>query len=981
MRSKCLEPREGSFEFFYDGQPFKAMPGDTIGAALIAAGERVGRYTQKGNPRHLFCGIGVCFECMVVVKELGIVRACMTKVVPGMEVVSWPHNGLPDSTRLPSLGEPPAGNIPSRSCQLGVIGAGPGGLAAAAAAAQCGVEVVIFDERPSSGGQLYKQLIPSMKPVTGRPLDSQYADGQKLIAEAKEAGCTFLNDALVWRAAYDGADQLELSIYSAGSITYYHLQYLVIATGAYDEPLPVPGWTLPGVMTAGAAQTLVRSYGVVPPGPVIVAGSGPLVLQVAYELTRAGADVAAVISSTRVTFHKIPAVAGMFFNNPKITLLGLKYLKEIRSYNIPLINGHVITEIGGNEKCESVKIAPLGKNGAADLTRIREFQAHTVCQSYGLLPANEVARQLGCHFEPDSKGFRDLVAAREDNGQSSLAPVHLVGEAGGIVGGYMALYQGYLAGWRIAEKLGHEIPHTQYARVGREFEKHQRFQKHLWHTLEGPAPGLNSVDKDTIICRCEEVTSGTLKNAMAQGAHDMGSLKRLTRAGMGRCQGRYCGTFVARMLSEQLQRPLSEKEYNVPQAPLKPIPLSVLAVEKKEWGGHKRSSLGEPGRYHPKDVQTIDVETLVIGAGIAGCSTAFWLGREGVKSIIVDKGAANSQASGGNAGSLHVQLLSFDFGKKAESGGSPALKTLQLQKEAVALWKSLQDELGKDFQIKTVGGLMVAENEHDIRFLEEKAAAERSVGIDVRVIDAQELHQLEPAISELMIAASYCPEEGKINPLIATQGILDAALDLGQEIHTGIEVFAIEQGKTGFVVHTSTATYRCKNVVNAAGAWASRISGMVGPEVPVHGAPLQMIITEPVEPVISHLIAHGDRHLSMKQASNGNVIIGGGWTGGWNKVVNFPTTLRDSLEGNTWVARRTVPCLDGVNIIRSWSAMNINIDGAPILGEMPGVPGFYNTVSSNGYTLGPILGKATSELIARGTSVHDISFCSLERFN
>ncbi|MDB4516190.1 FAD-dependent oxidoreductase [Crocinitomicaceae bacterium] len=981
MRSKCLEPKEGSFEFFYDGQPFKAMPGDTIGAALISAGERVGRYTQKGNPRHLFCGIGVCFECMVVVQDLGIVRACMTKVQPGMEVLSWPKSGLPDSKNLPALGEPPVGNIPWRSCQLGVIGSGPGGLAAATAAAQCGVEVVIFDERPSSGGQLYKQLIPSMKSVSGGPLDSQYADGMKLIDEAKEAGCTFLNGALVWRAAYDGSDSLELSIYSGGSITYYKPQHLVIATGAYDEPLPVPGWTLPGVMTAGAAQTLVRSYGVIPPGPVVVAGSGPLVLQVAYELARAGADVAAVISSTELTFDKLPAVAVMLLNNPKITLLGLKYLKEIRNHKIPLINGHVITEIGGSERCESVKIAPLGKNGDPDLSRIREFQANTVCQSYGLLPANEVARQLGCHFEPDNKGFRDLVGSREDNGQSSLKLVHLVGEAGGIVGGYMALYQGYLAGWRIAEKLGYEISQNRYAQVGKEFKKHQRFQKHLWHTLEGPVLNLNNADEDTVICRCEEVTCGALRNAMAQGAQDMGSLKRLTRAGMGRCQGRYCGTFVARMLSEQLQRPLSEKEYNVPQAPLKPIPLSVLAVEKKEWGGHKRSSLGEPGRFKPNDLKAVDVEVLVIGAGIAGCSTAFWLGREGIKSIIVDKGAANSQASGGNAGSLHVQLLSFDFGNKAESGGSPALKTLQLQKEAVALWKELQDELSKDFQIKTVGGLMVAENEQDVRFLEEKAAAERGVGIDVRVIDSKELHQLEPAISELMIAASYCPEEGKINPLTATQGILDAALDLGQEIHTGIEVFAVEKVKSGFVVHTSAAKYRCKNVVNAAGAWASKISGMVGREVPVHGAPLQMIITEPVEPVISHLIAHGDRHLSMKQANNGNIIIGGGWTGGWNKVVNFPTTLRDSLEGNTWVARRTVPCLDGVNIIRSWSAMNINIDGSPILGEMPGVPGFYNTVSSNGYTLGPILGKVTSELIARGKSVHDISFCSLDRFN
>jgi len=981
MRSKCLEPKEKSFEFFYDGQPFHAMPGDTIGAALIAAGERVGRYTQKGNPRHLFCGIGVCFECMVIVSDLGIVRACMTKVQPGMEVLSWPENGLPDSKSLPSLGEPPVGNIPWKTCQLGVIGSGPGGLAAATAAAQCGVEVVIFDERPSSGGQLYKQLIPSMEPVTGRPLDNQYADGMRLIEEAREAGCTFLNDALVWRAAYDGIDQLECGIYSAGSITYFQPQYLVIATGAYDEPLPVPGWTLPGVMTAGAAQTLVRSYGVVPPGPVVVTGSGPLVLQVAYELTRAGADVAAVVSSAEITFDKLPAVAGVLFTNPKITLLGLKYLREIKRHKIPLINGHVLTAIGGSERCESITIAPLGKDGIPDLDRKRELKANTVCQSYGLLPANEVARQLGCHFEPDNKGFRDLVCIRESNGQSSLDPVHIVGEAGGIVGGYMALYQGYMAGWRIAEKLGYEIPQKKYAQVLKKFEKHQRFQNHLWRSLEGPTLSLNSVDKDTVICRCEEVTSGTLRKAMAQGAHDMGSLKRLTRAGMGRCQGRYCGTFVGRMLSEQLQRPLSEKEYNVPQAPLKPIPLSVLAVEKKEWGGHKRSSLGEPGRHQTKDLQEVDVEVLVIGAGIAGCSTAFWLGREGIKSIIVDKGAVNSQASGGNAGSLHVQLLSFDFGKKAESGGSPALKTLLLQKEAVSLWEKLQVELSKDFQIRTVGGLMVAENEQDVKFLEEKAAAERGAGIDVRVIDSKELHQLEPAISELMIAASYCPEEGKINPLTATQGILDAALDLGQEIHTGIEVFAIEKVNNGFTVHTSEAKYRCKNVVNAAGAWASRISGMVGREVPVHGAPLQMIITEPLEPVISHLIAHGDRHLSMKQASNGNIIIGGGWTGGWNKVVNFPTTLRDSLEGNTWVARRTVPCLDGVNIIRSWSAMNINIDGSPILGEMPGVPGFFNTVSSNGYTLGPILGKATSELIARGKSVHDISFCSLDRFN
>jgi len=205
-------------------------------------------------------------------------------------------------------------------------------------------------------------------------------------------------------------------------------------------------------------------------------------------------------------------------------------------------------------------------------------------------------------------------------------------------------------------------------------------------------------------------------------------------------------------------------------------------------------------------------------------------------------------------------------------------------------------------------------------------------------------------------------------------------LEAGQEVHERVEVHSIQERQKGFSVQTSTGRYHCNKIVNAAGAWSSRISAMVGSAIPVHGAPLQMIVTEPVAPIVSHLIAHADRHLSMKQANNGNFIIGGGWTAGWNKAANFPTTLRDSLEGNVWVARRTVPCLDGVHIIRSWAAMNINIDGAPIVGEMPGVPGFYNTVSSNGYTLGPLLGKITSDLITRGKTDWDISFCRLDRF-
>jgi glycine/D-amino acid oxidase-like deaminating enzyme len=418
----------------------------------------------------------------------------------------------------------------------------------------------------------------------------------------------------------------------------------------------------------------------------------------------------------------------------------------------------------------------------------------------------------------------------------------------------------------------------------------------------------------------------------------------------------------------------------MPQAPLKPLPLRALAVEKPEWGGHKRTALQSITQTTAGSAFLGDEEILIIGAGIAGCSTAYWLGRAGKTALVLDRGSVNGQASGGNAGSMHVQLLSFDFGSKAEAGGTPALKTLLLQRESAHMWADLERELNGDFEIKTVGGLMMAETERELGMLREKAARERAMGIDVEVIDRAELERIAPAISPVMLGASFCPEEGKINPLKGTHGIFRGAVALGQRFRTNIEVLNISRDGAGFRIDTPRGWYRAHIVVNAAGAWASQVSRLVGRPVPVHGAPLQMIVTEAVAPAVHHLLAHVDRHLTMKQMQNGNFILGGAWTAGYDAITGYPTCLRDSLEGNVWVARRVVPSLDGVHILRSWAAMNINIDGAPIVGEMPGVPGFYNTVTSNGYTLGPIMGRITSDLITRGTTDWDIRDFTLSRF-
>ena len=156
---------------------------------------------------------------------------------------------------------------------------------------------------------------------------------------------------------------------------------------------------------------------------------------------------------------------------------------------------------------------------------------------------------------------------------------------------------------------------------------------------------------------------------------------------------------------------------------------------------------------------------------------------------------------------------------------------------------------------------------------------------------------------------------------------------------------------------------------------------MAGVAIPVRGAPLQMIVTEPTAPTLGRLVAHAARHLTLKQMSSGAFMIGGGWTAGLDERQKLSRALRSSVEGNLWVASRVVPALADLHAIRIWAGMNVNIDRAPILGEVPGRPGFYNCVSSNGYTLGPVLARLTAEMIAGRSTSLPVEPYSVSRFN
>ncbi|QCO06197.1 FAD-dependent oxidoreductase [Azospirillum argentinense] len=978
--------RDGApIEITYDGERIPALAGETVAAALAAHGVAAYRHTRDGGRRGLYCGMGACFECLVTVDGKASQRACLTKVVEGQVVRSQPPAGTAADPLAP-LVPPPDGAAPEeRTPDLLVLGAGPAGLAAAEAAARRGAEVVVLDERPQSGGQYFKPLAPSHR--ADRPTDRQFRAGRALVDAARLAGATIIQEATVWGA--HAPDEVVAVV--AGRETVYRPRRLVIASGAYERPAPFAGWTLPGVMTTGAGQTLARAYRVAPGRRVVIAGNGPLNLQLACELVEGGVTVAAVLESAprpspahwRALWTAVRSAPGLIGD-------GARYLLRLRRAGVPVLWSHgVIAAEGaaeGAERLERVRYAPLGADGAPRLAEAVSVPADALCLGYGFIPSTEIARALGCAHRLVDRHLGYLATETAEDGATSLPGVFAVGDGVDLGGSKVAQARGTLAGIAAATQLGFADTDPEQARRARtDLRRAEGFQAALWSIYQAPPPRLDTVPDEAMLCRCEEVTFGQVRAEIAAGHDSLAALKRNTRLGMGRCQGRYCAATAALLLEQATGRPRAAEQYLAPRLPAKPTPAGAFAFEKPEWGGHQRAitpNLARPLEDGPLPDQ--EAEILIVGGGVVGACLAYYLTQAGRDVLVVERGDTNLQASGANAGSLHVQLLSFDFGAKAEAGGGPAAATLALGPRSIALWRDLERACGADFELAVTGGLMVADSPAGMEFLRAKAALERRYGVENAIIDAAELRRLAPALSEELVGAEYAPQEGKINPLRATYAVLEQARRQGARFLRGVNVTgiaaapAVEGG--GWRVETPRCRIRAKQIINASGPWARETGRLVGIDVPVHSAPLQMIVTEPAPKLVSQLVAHADRHLSLKQAVTGGLIIGGAWTAVFDPARRFNTVARSSIEGNLWVARHVLPQIAGLHVVRAWAAMNINIDGAPIIGPVPGLPGFFNTVTSNGYTLAPVVARMTADLLLDGRTDIDPTPFLLDRF-
>ncbi|MGR3804140.1 FAD-dependent oxidoreductase [Marinibacterium profundimaris] len=939
-------------QFHWNGASIDARPGDSIAAALTAAGVRKLGAGCTGQDRAMFCGMGVCQDCAVQVDGQVGQLACMTKVRPGMDV-----RAQDDLTTAPAHWDGNAALPRAVKVDVAVIGAGPAGLRAALLLVGSGARVLVLDERDATGGQYFKPRSDGFR--HGTPKDAQHRAGDALRASVTAAGVEVVHGQTVWHAR--GGRGFTLRSHGADGDLSITARAVLLATGGYEIPAVVPGWTGSNVLSIGGAQTLVRRYGVLPPGPVLVAGQGPLGWQLADEILRLGGQVAAVVE--RAALRRPGAVLSAAMQSPGLIAAGLGQRLRFARAGVPVLTGWELAGIS-----EDGAIVQPVAGGAT-----RTIRARTVCIGAGFAPQMELARLMGAELVA-GKGHGWPVPRRDEDGTTSVPGLWIAGDAGGMGGAPAAEAQGALAGAAIARFLGLRPPAVSAAPLHRA----QRFQSALWALFDAPPPKPPA--DSAMVCRCEAVTAGALRRCIAEGARDPGALKRETRMGMGRCQGRYCLPVALRLLADA-EQPQSPERLFAPQLPAKPVSVSALGIEKPEWGGHRESApAARPGSPPDTPLHQDSADLVVIGGGITGISAALFAGRQGANVTVLERGWLNAEASGGNAGSLHLQLLSWDFGQKAVGGGDLQLRTLPLQQESIALWAELEHQLGADFEMTTSGGLMVAETEAQIPFLEQKAQSEARFGITTEIIGPDRLRQIAPGISPRMVAAAWCPGEGKINPLAASRALVAEARAQGVCFEEQAPVTGIARAGDGYEITTPRGTVRAKRIVIAAGGWASQLGRMLGADIPVKGAPLQMVVTERTAPVLPCLVAHADRHLTMKQTRAGTVLIGGAWTaetgpGGQSRV------LPESLEGNLWVAARTVPAVGGLRVLRSWAAMNIDIDGAPLIGPLPGHPGVTVAATANGYTLGPLMGREVAQAALNGTMRQDIAAFTFERFN
>jgi NADPH-dependent 2,4-dienoyl-CoA reductase/sulfur reductase-like enzyme len=451
---------------------------------------------------------------------------------------------------------------------LVIIGGGPAGLAAAVQARRLGLTVALVDEQAAPGGQIYRAVEQAEADGRAAALGEEYRHGLGLARAFRASGAWHYASHQVWQVERDG----RVFATDGSASKLIEGRRVLVAVGALERPVPIRGWTLPGVMTVGAAQILHKTIGLLPDAGVWIAGSGPLALHFAVEVVRAGGRIAGFLDTSHAS---IPMTAlahpgGVLRGWPYLAK-GLGYLAQLRAADMRRVTGVEGVEAIGGERIERVR---WRRNGIWE-----DAPASGLLLHEGVIPNTHMTLALGCAHDWDAgqSCFRPRTGAF---GATSEEAIFVAGDCGGIGGARVAESRGQIAALGVAASLGRLAlaeRDRMAAPVRRELRSHDAVRGFL-DALYAPAPALLSPPDDVVVCRCEGVTAGRIREAVSLGCRGPNQVKSFTRCGMGPCQGRLCAPTVTGTIADALGvAPGEVGTYRV-RPPLKPLRLGELAA-------------------------------------------------------------------------------------------------------------------------------------------------------------------------------------------------------------------------------------------------------------------------------------------------------------------------------------------------------------------------------------------------------------------
>jgi len=451
--------------------------------------------------------------------------------------------------------------------QLLVIGAGPAGMAAAQTAARHGVRVAVLDEQPHPGGQIYRNVDTSPLADIGI-LGKDYLHGQQLVQAFRHAPLDYAANCAVWYLDRSG----EVGVVDNGVHRRLHAQYVVIACGAQERPMPFPGWEKAGVMTAGAGQILMKSAAMVPSDAPVLAGSGPLLLLLAWQYLRAGVKIRAIVETTQKWarwaalkhFPRALAASDYLFK-------GLQLVSAIRRARIPWYRQ--ASELGaeGDERLQAVSFRSRDRQ--------QRIETPLLLLHQGVIPSLQLAAAAGCE-DRWNETQQCWQAQLDDWGESSQPGIFVAGDAAGIGGARAAWLSGQLAGLQVTHKLGmlaQQQRNLQARAVRNARDRHLAIRPFLDSWYRVGEDRLLPPD-ETLACRCEEVTVAELRALARQGCAGPNQAKAFSRCGMGPCQGRFCGATMEQIFAREAAPGRQDIGHFSVRPPVKPVTLGQLAA-------------------------------------------------------------------------------------------------------------------------------------------------------------------------------------------------------------------------------------------------------------------------------------------------------------------------------------------------------------------------------------------------------------------